>query len=180
MTQPVIALLRGINVGGRNRLPMVELRSIAADLGFADAKTYLQSGNLILPDAPLATAEIAATLTGEIRTAFGLEVPVIIRTAGDWARVIAANPFPEAAADGTKLHVMFLPGLATEAVRSFAADAYRPEELSVADFEIYLSLPNGIGRSKLAGALGKVDNAASGTIRNWNTVLALSDLSGDP
>jgi uncharacterized protein (DUF1697 family) len=75
---------------------------------------------------------------------------------------------------------MFLQGPATDSVRNFAASAYRPEELSVADFEIYLSLPNGIGRSQLAGALGKVDNAAPGTIRNWNTVLALSDLCGDP
>ncbi len=179
-TQPVIALLRGINVGGRNRLPMADLRSIAAKLGFADAATYLQSGNLVLPDVARDSAEVAAALTAEIRSDFGLEVPVIIRNAQEWARVIAANPFPEATADGTKLHVVFLTGPATDAVRQFDGERYEPEELAVTDAEVYLSLPDGIGRSKLAGALGKVDNASSGTIRNWNTVLALSDLSGVP
>lgn len=159
---------------------MAELRSLAADLGFADARTYLQSGNLILPRAGPDPAAVAIALTEEIRTAFGLEVPVIIRTGAEWTRVIAVNPFPQGAVDGKKLHVVFLPGPATEAVRNFATDAYRPEELAVTDSEIYLSLPDGIGRSKLAGALGKVDNAASATIRNWNTVLALSDLIGSP
>lgn len=179
-SKPVIALLRGINVGGRNRLPMAELRSIAADLGFAVAKTYLQSGNLVLPDAPRDTGEVAAALTAEIRRVAGLEVPVIIRTASQWARVLAANPFPEATADGTKLHVVFLDGAATDEVRMFDAERFRPEELEVVGSEVYLSLPYGMGRSKLAAALARVPNVDAGTTRNWKTVLALSDLLGSP
>ncbi len=155
---------------------MADLRSIAATLGFADASTYLQSGNLVLRNAPLDTAEVAAALTAEIRTSFDLEVAVIIRTAGEWTRVVAANPFPADAADGAKLHVVFLDGPATDSVRSFEAARYEPEALAVTDSEVYLSLPNGMGRSKLAAALARIPNADTGTTRNWKTVLAVSEI----
>lgn len=177
-SQPIIALLRGINVGGKNRLPMADLRSMAANLGFSDAATYLQSGNLVLPNVAPDRADVATVVTDEIRRVCGLEVPVITRTASEWARVVADNPFPEAAGDGTKLHVVFLDGPATDAVRRFDSAAYLPEALAVAESDVYLSLPNGMGRSKLAAALARVDNASAGTTRNWKTVMALSELVG--
>ena len=80
-TQTVIALLRGINVGGRNRLPMADLRSIARDLGFGDPTTYLQSGNLVLHDVKVDTGEVSAALTDAIRRVVGLDIPIIARTA---------------------------------------------------------------------------------------------------
>lgn len=176
-TRTVIALLRGINVGGRNRLAMADLRSMADNLGFSGAATYLQSGNLILPNVAAERVDFAAALTDEIRRVCGLEVPVITRKASEWARVVADNPFPEATVDATKLHVVFLDGPATYAVHRFDGADYRPEELAVTESEIYLSLPNGMGRSKLAAALARVDNASAGTTRNWKTVSALAELA---
>lgn len=174
--QIVIALLRGINVGGKNRLPMADLRSIAFDLGFTDAATYLQSGNLVLFDVKLDTGGVSAALRDAIRRVAGLDIPIITRTASDWADVVADNPFQNSTTDGTKLHVVFLNQPATEPIRCFDAEPYHPEELSVTESEVYLLLPNGIGRSKLAAALARIDNADTGTTRNWNTVTALAEL----
>ncbi len=153
------------------------LRSIARDLGFAGATTYLQSGNLVLPG--VGSAPVATALTNEIRRVCGLEIPIITRTASEWARVVAGNPFTDATTDGTKLHVLFLEQFATERVRRFDADPFTPEQFAVAESEVYLSLPNGIGRSKLATALTRLDNADTGTTRNWKTVTALADLIED-
>lgn len=174
-TQTVIALLRGINVGGKNRLPMADLRSIAHNLGFANATTYLQSGNLVLPDVRLGSDGVSAALADAIRRIAGLDIPIITRTASEWARLVANNPFPGANIDGTKLHVVFLKQPATKLIRCFDAEPYKPEELAVTESEVYLLLPKGLGRSKLATALARIDNANAGTTRNWNTVTALSE-----
>ena len=100
----VIALLRGINVGGHNKLPMAQLRDIAADVGFIDARTYIQSGNLVA--ATDLDPEVAGdVLAVGIREATGLRIPIIVRTAQQWADLIAANPFAAAPDQGTKFHV---------------------------------------------------------------------------
>jgi uncharacterized protein (DUF1697 family) len=171
----VIALLRGVNVGGHNKLPMAQLRSLAADAGFSDVRTHIQSGNLVgttMHDAAVARDRLAEA----ILTATGLSVPVIVRTAEQWSAVIAANPFPHAASPGRELHVIFLPAPATELVRAFDATAFAPEALAVAGSELYLHLPAGMGRSKLAIAVNRVPEIAAGTARNWNTVLRLASL----
>lgn len=174
----VVALLRGINVGGHNRLPMADLRAIASECGHPGARTHLQSGNLVLPDADDDPADIERTLSAAIADHAGLSVPVIVRPAADLARVVAANPYPtEAAADPTKVVVTFLPAPASAELRSFDPRPYAPEDAWVADTEIYLSLPDGQGRSPLAAALSSLPNADAGTTRNWRTVLALADLS---
>jgi len=173
--QTVIALLRGINVGGKNQLPMAGLRSIAFDLGFTNAATYLQSGNLVLFDVKLDTGGVSAALTDAIRQVAGLDILIITRTASEWADVVANNPFPNSTTDGTKLHDVFLNQPATELIRCFDAEPYRPEEFSVTESEVYLYLPDGLGRSKLATELARIDNANAGTTRNWNTVTALSE-----
>jgi uncharacterized protein (DUF1697 family) len=178
-TSPVIALLRGINVGGKNKLAMADLRAIAGDVGFPDATTYVQSGNVVLPSVPAAqVGGVAATLSTAIAERTGLTVPVITRTADEWRAIIDANPFPEAAADGTKLHVILLDGPPSSKLRAFDAAPFAPEQASVGHREVYLSLPDGMGRSKLAVALQRVDHAKTGTARNWRTVLALASLAG--
>ena len=177
MTNPntVIALLRGLNVGGHNKLPMAQLREIAADVGFTDVRTYIQSGNLVASTD--LDAEAAGDLLAEaIRSATGLAVPVIVRTARQWSDVVAANPFPDAADLGRHVHVVFLPAPATEAVRAFDATVFAPEEVVVAGSEVFLHLPDGMGRSKLAVAVNRIPEVAAGTARNWNTVLQLATL----
>ena len=104
----VIALLRGINVGGHNKLPMAQLREIAASIGLADVQTYIQSGNLVgsTDGDPVA---VGPALAEAITSATGLTVPVIVRTGGEWAEVVAANPFPDAVEPGKLVHVICLP-----------------------------------------------------------------------
>jgi uncharacterized protein (DUF1697 family) len=171
----VVALLRGVNVGGHNTLPMAQLRSIAADAGFCDVRTYIQSGNLV------ATTTLDASAAGDllaeaILTATGLSLSVIVRTAEQWSDIIAANPFPDAVDPGRELHVVFLPAPATEVVRAFDASTFAPEAFAVTGAEVYLHLPDGMGRSKLAVAVTRVPEIAAGTARNWNTVLQLASL----
>ncbi len=171
----VVALLRGVNVGGHNKLPMARLRELASAVGFTEVRTYIQSGNLV------ASTELDATaaghlLTEAILTATGLRVPVIVRTARQWSDLIAANPFPSAVDPGRCIHVIFLPAPATEAVTTFDASPFAPEEVVVAGSEVYLHLPEGMGRSKLAVAVNRVPELAAGTARNWNTVLRLGSL----
>lgn len=172
----MVVLLRGINVGGKNRLPMAELRSIAAELGFAGAVTHLQSGNLVLPAVTASPAQVASALTAAIRDRVGLDLAIVTRTASQWAAVVSANPFRRESADGTKVHVVFLEAEATDGVRDLDAEPFAPESLVVSGSELYLSLPNGLGRSRLASTLSRVHNANTGTTRNWNTVVALADL----
>jgi len=174
----VIALLRGINVSGRNKISMADLRRIAADAGFADATTYVQSGNLVLPSVPAGlVGKVSTRLQVAIEEATGLDIPVITRTLAEWQSIIDANPFPAAAADGTKLHVVVLDAPVSKAMKAFDATPFAPEELGFGERVVYLSLPDGIGRSKLAAALQRVGNAKEGTSRNWRTVLALAELA---
>ena len=176
----VIVLLRGINVGGKNKLPMAALRAAAEAAGYADATTYLQSGNLIVRDvAASKIGRVAGTIHDAIEASTGLDVPIITRTLDEWRAIIDANPFPDAAADGTTLHLVVLDGKPSETVRKFDSSKFEPEALRVVGSEVYLSLPNGIGRSKLAAAVMRLDNAKSGTARNWKTVLALAEMASE-
>jgi uncharacterized protein (DUF1697 family) len=170
-----IALLRGVNVGGHNTLPMEQLRSIATDAGFADVRTYIQSGNLVGTTA-LDAAAAGDLLAEAILATTGLVVRVIMRTADQWSHVVAANPFREVEDPGRHVHVIFLPVPATDAVRTFDATAFAPEAVVVAESELYLHLPDGMGRSRLAVTVNRIPEVAAGTARNWNTVLRLAAL----
>lgn len=174
-----IALLRGINVGGHVLLPMADLRRLLAELGHAEVSTYLQSGNALFtsarPDRAALVEEIEAAITAHL----GRPVAVLLRTPDELAAVVAGNPFPDAVATPTRLHVAFLSAqpdperLAAIDVARFAPDEFRPGE-----GVIYLYYPNGSGRSKLTGEtfarLG-----VQVTARNWNTVTALLSLSSE-
>jgi uncharacterized protein (DUF1697 family) len=177
-TTTVIVLLRGINVGGKNKLPMADLRGAAESAGYADPTTYLQSGNLIVRDvAASKVPRVAGDIHDSIKATTGLDVPIITRTVDEWRAIIDANPFPDAAADGKTLHLVVLDGKATAKVKDFDHSKFAPEALGVSEREVYLWLPDGIGRSKLAAAVMRLDNANSGTARNWKTVVALADLA---
>ncbi|HYN33866.1 MAG TPA: DUF1697 domain-containing protein [Ilumatobacteraceae bacterium] len=172
----VITLLRGINVGGHNKLPMATLREIAAGVGFVDVRTYIQSGNLVA--STTLDPEVARDgLVEGIRSATGLEVPVIVRTARQWVEVVARRPFPDALDPARHVHVVFLPAPASDAIRAFDATAFAPEAMAVRGSEVYLHLPAGMGRSKLAVAVNRLPEIGVGTARNWNTVLRIAALA---
>ena len=166
-----VALLRGINVGGGNRLPMADLRAIAADLGWDDARTYIASGNLVFraPEGAHGPALAAA-----IEARLGLTIPVLVLEDGRFRAIAAACPFdPE---NGKDAHVYFTfapPGIDTELYEDLKAES---ETLTAGDGAVYLHAPDGIGRSKLVEKLHKVVTGTDLTGRNLNTVRKILDM----
>jgi uncharacterized protein (DUF1697 family) len=170
-----VALLRGVNLGKR-RVSMAELRTLLEKLGYSDVSTYVQSGNAVVTSNERNESRIAAELEPELANALGFAVPVIVRSRADLAEVVKNNPFPYAAGDPTKLHVTFLAEPLDPAwLGDLDAASFAPEDFATREREVYLSLPNGLGRSKLAVAVEKALRG-SGTTRNWRTVTALLDM----
>lgn len=170
----MVALLRGINVGGRNRLAMVDLRAIAADLGYRDIATYIQSGNLLFATEQTA-ARVGPELEAAIASATEVAPSVVVRAGRELLKVRDRNPYLARGVDSAHLHVVFAPGNAKAAVASLDLSAFGPDSAVAIGGELYLHLPNGVGRSKLATAIAK-RGAAAGTMRSWKTVLALAEL----
>jgi uncharacterized protein (DUF1697 family) len=169
-----VALLRGINVGGKNILPMKDLAQIFADASCTDVRTYIQSGNVIF-QAPSGAAGVADTIKAKIEKRFGYRVPVILRTSEELLKTIRDNPFLAAAPDQKWLHVYFLG--ATPSARAIATlDPNRsaPDAFQVRGQVIYLHLPNGMARTKLTNAYFDSKLSTICTARNWATVLKLS------
>ena len=169
-----VALLRGINVGGRTKIAMADLRKLFADLGAEDVTTYVQSGNVVFRSGAAATA-LARSIEERIAGELGLRVTVVIRTAAELAKVVAGSPF---AAEPTQLHVVFL-AEKPPAARVRALDATRgaPDEFRVVGREVYLHYPSGSGRSKITNAWFEKELGVAGTARNWRTVTALAGLA---
>jgi uncharacterized protein (DUF1697 family) len=159
----VVALLRGVNLGPSRTLKMSGLRAAVESLGHTDVETYLQSGNVVFtpkgrPDGDAVRAAIKDTA--------GLDTNVLIRTGKEMQAIVGANPYP--VDDPTKVVVTFLASAAdAKAVRALDVESFAPEELTVHGTEVYLHLPGGQGRSKLAAA----------TTRNWRTVEALAAMT---
>lgn len=174
------ALLRGVNVGGHRKLPMAELRALLATLGASKVATYLQSGNVVFDHGEADREALAALLERGIHQACGFEVPVILRTAKELARVVARNPFPEVAATPTLLHVSFsAQPLPPKALGPEDAARFAPDQFRLDGAHVYLWYPNGAGRTKLTNDVIERRTGQRATARNWNTVLALQELLAD-
>ena len=173
-----VALLRGINVGGKNRLPMKELAALFVDAGCEDVRTYIQSGNVVFRVGPAAGEDIASVISASILDHFGYQIPVITRTARAFQEIVRANPFLEAGAEADKLHVMFLAEL-PDSANVEALDPHRSQgdEFAVMGREIYLHCPNGVARSKLTNSYFDSRLSTTSTTRNWRTTLKLLELS---
>lgn len=173
----LIALLRAVNVGGR-KLPMAELRALCGELGWEEVETYIQSGNLVFT-APGKAEELETELEKAIAKRFGLDVPVIVRSASQWAGYIDGNPFPEAARDEPK-RVQLL--VSKRAPRPDAADrlmerAEAGEAVKAAGGALWFHFPEGVARSKLTPALIDKACGSPSTGRNWRTVLKLGEMA---
>jgi uncharacterized protein (DUF1697 family) len=180
MTTRYAALLRGINVGGHKKVPMAQLRELLTELGHGDVATYLQSGNAVFTSDSDDENAICAALERAIEKRFGFGVDCLVRS-GPYLRAVAeACPFPAASLEGKQLHVIyFSEPVGPERLASIDAAAYLPEEFRLGDRALYLYAPNGLGRSKLAEALGKPSlfRGTVATSRNWNTVVKLVELT---
>lgn len=169
-----VALLRGVNVGGR-KLPMKELAGLLTAAGHGEVRTYIQSGNVVLTSAE-AASRLASSLEKAIRQEFGLDVAVMLRTNADLRAVAEGSPFP--AAEGTRLHVVFFERAPARAAVARLDPARSPgDEVRVSGRDLYLHLPNGAGRTKLTLDYLERTLGVRGTQRNWNTLLRLIELS---
>jgi uncharacterized protein (DUF1697 family) len=172
-----VALLRGINVGGKNMLPMKELTGLFASAGCTEVTTYIQSGNVLFTADNIVVAGLAAGIAQQIDERFGLRVPVVLRSAAELTLAIQNNPFLRSGAEEDWLHVYFLasvPGAAEVAMLDPARSA--PDAFAVVGREVYLQLPNGMARTKLTNAYFDSKLRTVSTARNWRTILKLAEL----
>lgn len=173
-----VALLRGINVGGKNRLPMSSLVSIFADAGCQDVRTYIQSGNVVYRAEEDLARRLPATVAKTIADRLGLTVPVITRSIDTLRTIESSNPYISSGKDLTKLHVAFLAERPDRAkVAELDPDRSTPDEFIVEGSEIFLFCPNGMARTRLTNAYFDSKLKTTSTVRNWKTVLTLLELA---
>lgn len=165
-----VALLRAVNVGGTGKLPMDDLKALCRRIGFEDVRTYIQSGNVIFrSDREAASAQ--AMLAGSLAARMKAPVGVILRTPSELRRTISGNPFPKAPPN--RVIVFFLDARPEKG----ALDGLRipgKEEVRLVRREIFVYYPDGQGQSRL-----RLPQAKTGTGRNFNTVVALSEMADE-
>jgi uncharacterized protein (DUF1697 family) len=173
----LIALLRAVNVGGR-KLPMADLRALCGELGWSDVETYIQSGNVVFT-APGTTDEIERTLEAAIEDRFGMQVPVVVRTASQWAATVAANPFPKAAEDEPNRLLLLVSKQAPagDSAERLMERARGGEAVKAAGGALWFHFPEGVGTSKLVPSAIDKACGSPGTSRNWRTVLKLQEMA---
>lgn len=172
-----IALLRGINVGGHNKVPMAELREVCEALGWEDLQTYIQSGNVVFKSDGGAAA-LERDLEKAIEDRLGLDIPVIVRTSAEWTRYLESNPFPGASEEDARFVHLVLskqppaPGCAEALEKRGEAG----ERAAIAGGALWIHYAGGAGRSKLTPAL--LDSLVGSPItgRNWRTVLKIAEM----
>jgi len=173
-----LALLRGVNLGGKNQLAMKDLADIFIGFGCFDVKTYIQSGNVVFTSKKALASRLPHLVAGAISSAFSLKVPVVTRTLAELLALAANNPFLKSGAERRTLHVAFLADLPSASnVAALDPERSYPDEFAVRGRDIYLRLPNGTARSKLTTQYFDSKLETTSTIRNWNTVQALLELA---
>jgi uncharacterized protein (DUF1697 family) len=171
-----VALLRGVNVGGRQMVPMADLRALLTDLGFDDVATLLQSGNAVFSATGQTEAKLVRTLDKQVQETFGQPVRCVVRTASQLDAVVAHDPFQKMATDPARYTVTFLSAKPASSF-AFTDDEIAPEKLTVKGREVYAWCPNGLQKAKVNKVLTEKRLGAVPTTRNWNTVVKLRDLA---
>jgi len=172
-----VVLLRGINIGPRNRIAMPALRKALEEAGFSEVRTYLQSGNVVLESSARPEA-VRRQVEELIVNRFGLEIAVVVRTRAELATVVKRNPLGNVATEPKRYQVTFLSAkLPAQAVRELEETAAPDEQVVVAGREVYAWHPQTIARSKLWSTLAGKTLGVTATSRNWTTVEALLELA---
>ena len=174
-----IAFLRAINVGGKNIIPMAELRKMLESLGYTNVQTLLQSGNAVFQGDKTKSAEMEALLEQQTAKRFGLNVDYVVRTDKELADVVKANPFAKfAKEDPGRMLVLFLKNAAPKDAEKALTQAIKGREvIAVKGNVVYAQYPDGAGTSKLTNAVLEKHLACRVTGRNWNTVTKLMQLA---
>lgn len=174
-----IALLRGINVSGHNKILMPALRSLCADLGWEDVQSYIQSGNLVFKAESTAT-KLETELERAIECQFGLSIPIVVRVAALWPEYVRDNPYPEASQSEPNLVMLALSKAPPkqDAAGRLQERAAGGERIVQVKDALWLHYAGGVAKSKLSPAL--LDRLAGSpvTARNWRTVLKLNEMAG--
>ena len=185
-----VALLRGINVGGRNKVPMADLREVVTSLGHTGVSTYIQSGNVLFSTADTDTAKLAAALESAIADRFGIWASVVVVSRDELAALLAGNPYPDEP-NPRLVHVVFLTAGPPEdlldriaAAESAAAAKGSRDTAQAAGRALFLHTPDGFGTSELAQAVFRIIGAPAkqkkqplaATARNWATATKLLSL----
>ena len=174
------ALLRGINLGSRNRVSMPDLRELFLALGSEDVETYVQSGNVVFKSSARSAKKLTAAIEERIAGDLGLEVTVILRTKAQLAKLLAGNPFAKGEKDPLKLHVTFLAAKpAAPRVRDLDSKYGGRDKFRVVGQDVYLHTPGGYGKSKLSNAYFERGLDVAATTRNWTTVTKLAELAAE-
>ncbi|MCA2012679.1 DUF1697 domain-containing protein [Cereibacter sphaeroides] len=174
--EPQILLLRGVNVGANRKLPMADLRALLGDLGLTGVATHIQSGNAVFRD-PNARPDLASAISDAIGAAFPFRPEAMVLDLAGFAAVLAENPFAEAGeADGAKVHLGFLSGTATADLAKLDTLKAGAEAWHLTEKALYLHLPDGAGRSRLAAGAEKALGCPV-TFRNRRVCAALLSLA---
>ncbi|NHN57012.1 DUF1697 domain-containing protein [Calidifontibacter sp. DB0510] len=174
-----VVLLRGVNLGARNKVPMARLRELLTELGYAEVRTFLQSGNVLL-SSRRSGSRVAADVRAAIAGEWSLDIPVITRTVSELGAVLAADPLPGASADPRCYLVTFLDApLSADGQKRLETGEFGDEQWAVIGREVYTWTARGIHDAKVIRALGSKAVGATGTARNWDTVRKLHALALD-
>ena len=172
----IVALLRGINVGGKHSLPMKELRELLRELGCGEVKTYIQSGNAVF-NTSADPGVLSQDITAAIERQFGLAPSVLLLTIDEYRSILAQNPFPEATSEPKSIHIGFVTGEPSAPDLAAIDDLQSAtENYQLLNGAFWLHAPDGIGRSKLAAKIDKCLGVAT-TGRNWRSAKAIEDLA---
>ena len=173
-----IVLLRGINVSGKNKLKMADLRAMLADMGFAEVQTYIQSGNIVLETEEVTETELEGRIKRQIKATFDYDVPTLVLKAEAWRVVFEGNPFLQnRQEDITKLHVTLLAELPdNELVETLKSVQHKADEFQIIGKNIYLFCPDGYGRTKFTNTFFERKLKVAATTRNWKTVTKLAEI----
>ena len=168
-----VVLLRGINVGGRNIVPMKQLAEMLVEMGAKNVQTYIQSGNVLLQIAESNAQQLASSIAIHIEQTFAFKPQVLVLTQAQFAQAAANNPFPKAQSEPKTLHLYFLAAPANDCDLTKLTELKKTtESFELTEQVFYLHAPDGIGRSKLAEKVESLLGVAT-TARNWNTVSKL-------
>jgi uncharacterized protein (DUF1697 family) len=172
-----IAFFRGINVGGNNPLPMKTLPALLEKCGCADAKTYIQSGNVVFRSSLRSAAKLEDAIAKAVHAKHGHQPRVVILSAQELARAVKRNPYPQAEKEPTSLHLFFLGGKPQKGgLAELAALRANGEEIVLDGSVFYLHAPKGVGKSKLAASVERALGVET-TARNWRTCTKVLEMA---
>jgi uncharacterized protein (DUF1697 family) len=174
--QSWVALLRGINVGGKGKVPMKDLKLLFEGAGCENVRTYIQSGNVVFDAADDLAREIPATIAMAVKETLGVDTWLVLRSRDEMAQIVAGNPFADHNAPPTSVAVAFLTEAPPNGTLDFIEeDESIPDKVILAGKDVYLYLPNGFSGSKLDPKFF-TKSLANGTTRNWRTITKLMSM----